>query len=165
MIFRKSSESSTTRTRLDGFSNLHLNKYKPDSDRLVAHGIHHRMFRNSSCCARLCINKQNLWLGTHTKVAIQSLHLRIVDSPQPSSTTKAATETRHDCDMSGRITQYARTGLAIVKLIANRHWGFEGDSLLGIDFVEFPGPRDRRRVALILGISRVAKCRALALNN
>ena len=67
------------------------------------------MFRNSSCCARLCINKQNLWLGTHTKEAIQSLHLRIVDSPitpQLSSTTKAATETRHYCDMSGRITQY-----------------------------------------------------------
>ena len=37
------------------------------------------------------------------------LHLRIVDSPitpQLSSTTKAATETRHYCDMSGRITQY-----------------------------------------------------------
>ncbi len=27
------------------------------------------------------------------------------------------------------------------------------------------GPRERRRVTLILGISRVAKCRALALNN
>jgi hypothetical protein len=40
-----------------------------------------------------------------------------------------------------------------------------GRSLLGIDFVEFPGPRDRLRVALILGISRVAKCRALALND
>ena len=35
----------------------------------------------------------------------------------------------------------------------------------GIDFVEFPGPRGRRRVALILGISRVAKCRAFAFNN
>ncbi len=45
------------------------------------------------------------------------------------------------------------------ELEARRH------SLLGIDFVGFPGPRDRRRVALILGISRVAKCRALALNS
>ena len=43
--------------------------------------------------------------------------------------------------------------------------GLESDSLLGIDFVEFPGLRDRRRVAPILGISRVAKCRALALDS
>jgi len=38
------------------------------------------------------------------------LHLRTVDSPitpQLSSTAKAATETRHYCDMSGRITQYS----------------------------------------------------------
>ena len=40
MIFRKGSESSTTRTRLDDFSNLHLNQYKPDSDHLVARCIH-----------------------------------------------------------------------------------------------------------------------------
>ena len=98
------------------------------------------------------------------------LHLRIVDSPITSqlSSTKAATETRHYCDMSicqEESHNTARTGVVIVKFIANRHWGFEGDSLLGIDFAEFPGPRDRRRVALILGISRVAKCRALALNN
>jgi hypothetical protein len=36
---------------------------------------------------------------------------------------------------------------------------------LGIDFVEFPGLRHRRRVALILGISRVASAAHWALNN
>ncbi len=67
------------------------------------------MFRNSGCCARLCINKQKLRLGTHTKEVIQCYTFELSDSPitpQLSSTTKAATETRHYCDMSGRITQY-----------------------------------------------------------